>query len=120
MLPIPVDQFGALPLDGAPEFVSGDVDESNIGGDVDIDGVGLAGDIDAVGGVELGGGWRNCSNVSPEGSLKRLPDSRKSVRQFNGCIGITPVSFESISRASVSTVQRPGWRFSKNWQPPPD
>ena len=101
MLPIPVDQFGALPLDGAPEFVSGDVDESNIGGDVDIDGVGLAGDIEAVELVKHRVRRRNCSNVSPEGSLKRFPDSRKGVRQFNRCIGITPVGFESISNQCI-------------------
>ena len=79
-----------------PEFVSGNVDESNIGCDIDIDGVGLTWEVDPVEDVELGCGWRNWSNVSPEGSLNRRPDSRKSVRQFNGFIGVAPVLSKSI------------------------
>ena len=102
MLLIPVNQLGTLPLDDVPEFVSGDVDKFNTGTGVGIDR------------VELAGGWRNCSNVSPEGILKRFPDSRKSVRQFNGCIGITPVSPKStlhqcsvhVNGVDVNGVQR--------------
>ena len=102
---------GPVPLDDVPEFVSGDVDESDVGAGVDIDGAWLAIDIDAVEDIELGCGWRNCSNVSPEGSLKRLPDSRKSVRQFNGCIRILPIRLQrsSFQNSSGPPSSSPSW-----------
>ena len=87
---IPGDQFWPASLDVVPQFVPGNGDESDIVVDVDVGGLGLAGDVDAVEDVESFIGWRNWSYVSPEGNLKRFPDSRKRVRQFNGFICISP------------------------------
>lgn len=71
-------QAGSCPFDVVPEFAFCGVDKSD-------------GNVDPVEGIELGCGWRNWSNVSLEGSLNFLPDSRKSVRQFNRLIGVAPV-----------------------------
>lgn len=43
--------------------------------------------------LESGCGWRNESNVSPEGSLNFFPDSTNSVRHGNGFISISPFFF---------------------------
>lgn len=59
--------------------------------EVDEDGFELAGDVDSVELVKSAVRWRKCSNVSPEGSLKRFPDSRKSVRQGKRLVGIAPL-----------------------------
>jgi len=73
------------------------LDESGGAFGIEVDSFRLRRDVDAVEDVESVGGWRNWLNVSPEGSLKRLPDSRKSVRQGNGFIGSTPVGAEAVA-----------------------
>ena len=47
-------------------------------------------DAESVEDVESFCGWRNESNVSPEGSLNFFPDSTNSVRHGNGFIRIAP------------------------------
>jgi hypothetical protein len=73
------------------QFMADDVDESNIGIDIDEDVAWPSWQIDAVKDIESGFGWRNWSKVSPEGSLNFFPDSRKSVRQFNGFTCAAPL-----------------------------
>lgn len=82
----------------------GNLHESDVGFGVDVD---FSVCVDSVEDVESLGGWRNWSNVSPEGSLNFRPDSRKCVREFSGCIGISPVFAQVIvvyTLASLSTV----------------
>lgn len=71
------------------QLMTRNVQESGVG--FDVDGLGVVGEVDPVEDVELGCGRRNWSNVSPEGSLNFLPDSRKGVRQFNRLISIAPL-----------------------------
>ena len=52
--------------------------------------------VDSFEGIESLGGWRNWSNVSPEGSLNFRPDSRKCVREFSGCISIAPIFAQAV------------------------
>ena len=101
---IPGDQFWPASLDVVPQFVPGNGDESDIVVDVDVDRPWLAGDVDAVEEVEPLVRWRNWSYVSPEGSLKRLPDSRKGVRQFNRFICISPIVVLEIAGKGI--IQR--------------
>jgi len=75
--------------DAVPQLVPCYLDKSGVAFGVDVDSLRLRRDVDAVEDVESVDCWRNWLNVSPEGSLKRLPDSRKSVRQGNGFIGFT-------------------------------
>ena len=77
-------------------FMHGNVDESDFGCDVDKHVAGMVWQVDAVEDVEFGCGWRNWSNVSPECSLNRVPDSRKGVRQFNRFIGVAPVLWKFV------------------------
>jgi hypothetical protein len=70
-------------------------------GNVEIDGMGLTWDVDAAELVKFWVRWRNWSNVSPEGSLNRFPDSTKGVRQFNGLIGASSVGSVSIARQCI-------------------
>jgi hypothetical protein len=69
--------------------------------DVDKDIIGFAVDVDAGEDVESGFGWRNWSNVSPEGSLNRFPDSTNRVRQFKGFIGAASGGSVSIARQCI-------------------
>ena len=102
--PIPGDQVWSVSLDFVQELVSGNGDESDLVADVDIDRSRLAVDVDAIEDVEPLVRWRNWSYVSPEGSLKRFPDSRKGVRQFNRFICISPIIVLEIAGKGI--IQR--------------
>ena len=71
----------------------GNLHESDVGFGVDVH---VSIGLDPVEGVESLFGWRNWSNVSPEGSLNFRPDSRKCVREFSGCISIAPIFAQAV------------------------
>ncbi len=72
MFPIPCNQVWALPFDGVPEFMSGDVDESDVSIDVDEQGIWPAWDVEAVEQQGAAGIGLDEFKAGPEGCLKRL------------------------------------------------
>ncbi len=98
--------YAPLSLNGWSLFVSGGV------------GTGHTGGADAVDGDGLGCGWRNWSNVSPEGNLNRFPDSKNSVRQSSGFMFVTslPIGNDKMPFDLANTLL-PGCTFRHNLAP---